>query len=432
MSDAEREMAEEPEESGSLSKKRGRLARNALHQYVLQFAKYLFPFITIPYLTRVLGPEVYAVRAYVLATMSMVQVFLDYGFLSYGTKLVAEKRSDTRSVENASSAITYLRVVLCLCGIPIVVALCVSIPILADNGACVALAYVAVCCKATLPDYLFQGMEEMGIITRRFVGSQAVAVVLTFMFVRTPDDLVLVLLFEAIAAFVALAWSWGNVLVRRGLRFRVVSHSYAWATFKASSVFFVSSAAGALYTSLTTVLIGILVSDVAQISYWSISVSIISALQALFNPVANSLYPYMCANRDFDMAKRLLVIGIPLVAIVTVLLAVFSDFVMRVVGGAGYDEGASVLVMLSPVLLLSYPVILLGFPILAAFDEVEQLTLSTTVAAAFHIVGLGVLAVSGSFAIPAVAVLRCCTEGVLLGMRALLVRRLWRTRIYPQ
>ena len=53
--------------------------KNTVWQYGLQLIKYLFPLITLPYLTRVLEPEGYAFYAYVVAFMAFAQVFVDFG-----------------------------------------------------------------------------------------------------------------------------------------------------------------------------------------------------------------------------------------------------------------------------------------------------------------------------------------------------------------
>ena len=47
--------------------------KNTLWQYGLQILKYLFPLLLIPYLTRILGTEGYAVYAYVLSFMGVVK-----------------------------------------------------------------------------------------------------------------------------------------------------------------------------------------------------------------------------------------------------------------------------------------------------------------------------------------------------------------------
>lgn len=403
-----------------------RFAHNTVMQYGLQIAKYLFPFVTIPYLTRVLGPEVYAIRAYILAAMTFAQVFLDYGFNAYGTKAIALSRDDADAKYEETSSIVILRCAMFALGIPVLAGITALIPLMRANPAYVAIAYLTVCFKAMLPDFVFQGEEDMGIITQRFVISQAVGTAFIFLLVHGPADLLWVPTFEALAALIALVWSWHNVLGRRGYRFIKVSADKLRDAFSQSTVFFLSSAATTIFTSLTTLMIGIYITDSAQISYWSIAMTAVSAIQSLYTPITNSLYPHMVVRRDFALAKRLLMLGVPTVLVGTVAFAMLRDTVMLVIGGAEYLEGSYVIGLVSPVLFFSFPAMLLGFPILAAVGRERQLTVSSIVSAIFHITGLGALALAGQFTIPHVAVLRDCTEAVLLGVRVLFVWRVVR------
>ncbi len=70
------------------------LAKNIIWQYGLQVLKYVFPLILVPYLTRVLGTGGYAVYAYVLSFMGIVQTLADFGFMLSGTKQVVDLRDN--------------------------------------------------------------------------------------------------------------------------------------------------------------------------------------------------------------------------------------------------------------------------------------------------------------------------------------------------
>ena len=97
---------------------------------------------------------------------------------------------------------------------------------------------------------------------------------------------------------------------------------------------------------------------------------------------------------------------------------VFSDVIMLVLGGREYLDGSYILTMVSPVLFFSFPAMLIGFPVLAAVGREKQLTTSSVVSSLFHIIGLVALAAAGLFTIESVCILRCCTEALLLLMRA--------------
>lgn len=400
-----------------------RFARNTVMQYGLQIAKYLFPLITIPYLTRVLRPDAYAIRAYILAAMTFVQVFLDYGFNAYGTKAIALASGDMNIKAEETSSIVILRTGMAVLGVPILASITLLIPIMRANPVFVAIAYLTVCFKAMLPDFVFQGEEDMGIITQRFVISQAVGTACIFLFIHGPANLLLVPAFELLAALIAFAWSWHNVFNTRGYHLIKIGFDKLRSAFSQSSVFFLSSASTTIFSSLTTLMIGIFITDANQISYWSIAMTAISAIQSLYTPITNSLYPHMVVKHDFALAKKLLYLGVPTVLVGTVAFALLRNTVMLVIGGADYLEGSYVIGLVSPVLFFSYPAMLIGFPILAAVGREKQLTLSSVISAIFHIAGLIVLAGIGQFTISHVAILRDCTEAVLLAARAWFVWR---------
>lgn len=169
--------------------KHGTFYKNTLWQYVLQILKYLFPLLLIPYLTRVLGTEGYAVYAYVLSFMGVVQTIADFGFTLSGTKKVVDLRGDTAALSRLVGAITVARLML-LCGLFFCVMVVTRfIPIMAENTVYVIWAFFATAGRTVLPDFIFQGNERMGPLTTRYFASKGVQVALTILLVRGPGTL---------------------------------------------------------------------------------------------------------------------------------------------------------------------------------------------------------------------------------------------------
>lgn len=402
---------------------RSRFAKNTVFLYGLQIAKYVFPLVTIPYLTRVLGPDTFAIRAYVLAAMSFMFIFLNFGFIPYGTRAIVATTGDPNQTRLETSTITYLRIAFAIVGGLALVPLTMAIPLLAQNPAYVAIAYLGTVMRAQLPDFVFQGQEDMGIMTYRFVASQAVAVVLIFALVHSPAHLLRVAIIETLASFIGLAWSWENVIRKRGISFVHSSWSKAKSVLQEANVFFIGIAATTAYTSLTTILIGIFVPDQAQISYWSLAITVITAVQALYAPIQSSLYPHMIRSHDWDLLKKLLAVGIPLTVVGVVAIIALDDVIMLLLGGKEYLEGAAVIAYLAPLLVFSYPAELLGYPVLSAIGWTKEQAYTSVIAGVFHLVGMGMLIGLGTFTIPWVALLRCCTEAVLATSRVFYVGR---------
>ena len=174
---------------------------------IMQAVKFLFPLVTLPYLARVLEPDAYAVRAYVVSYMVFIQTLIDFGFAQYGTKLIAENAHDPQAMSSISTDVFIAKLLLALLGAAITLASAAFIPILGDNLAFVALSFGAIAAKSLLPDFVLQGLENMKAIAVRFSITQVIAVILIFLFVKKPSQLNLIAAFEGMASVVALAWT---------------------------------------------------------------------------------------------------------------------------------------------------------------------------------------------------------------------------------
>ncbi len=64
--------------------------KNTTWLFIFQFAKIIFPFITLPYLTRILSTDSYGVVTYVKTVMTYMQIFVDFGFILSGTKEIVK------------------------------------------------------------------------------------------------------------------------------------------------------------------------------------------------------------------------------------------------------------------------------------------------------------------------------------------------------
>ena len=389
---------------------------NTAWQYGLQLIKYALPLITIPYLTRVLEPSGYAIYAYVLALMSFAQVLVDFGFNLSGTKRVASAKSE-HEVGMVVGVITQARLLLCLIVGVLFFIIGLTIPIIRENAVYALLSYVAVCGRSLAPDFLFQGKEQMAPLTTRYLVSKSTSTVLTFVVVRSIEDLLWIPVLDILASAIALAWSFLAAKRLFSLQVSFGGIRDCLSELRSSGYYCLSNMASCSFTGLTTLIIGISISDKAQISYWSLAMTAVSAVQALYSPISNSLYPHMIVGGDFGFAKRLAVVSIPFVAVGSIAFFCLADFIMFIAGGEGYSQGAYVIRLITPILPLSFYAILFGWPVLGAVGKVKELTSTTLISAVFGIICLLGIWFFGYASIVAYALARNATEAVLCTLR---------------
>lgn len=403
--------------------KHGTFYKNTLWQYVLQILKYLFPLLLIPYLTRVLGTEGYAVYAYVLSFMGVVQTIADFGFTLSGTKKVVDLRGDTAALSRLVGAITVARLML-LCSLFVCVMVVTRfIPIMAENTVYVIWAFFATAGRTVLPDFIFQGNERMGPLTTRYFASKGVQVALTILLVRGPGDLILVAVADVLSEIVDIAWSYRAQKRMFGVGIARPTFKESFEELRVSAIYCVSNVSSSLFSGFTTLIIGLAITSKTDIAFWSLTLTTVNAVQSLYTPIANSLYPHMIKNRDFGFARKLALVALPVLILGTVAYCALSKPIMLVLGGPEYVGGAHVMWMISPIFIFSFYGILIGWPVLGAMGHVKELTVSTLFTGIVNVISLLALYLAGLITLDVICVVRWGCDALLLLVRVFM---LWR------
>lgn len=402
--------------------------KNTLWQYGLQILKYLFPLLLIPYLTRILGTEGYAVYAYVLSFMGVVQTIADFGFTLSGTKKVVDLRGDTAALSRLVGAITVARLML-LCGLFFCVMVVTRfIPIMAENTVYVIWAFFATAGRTVLPDFIFQGNERMGPLTTRYFASKGVQVALTILLVRGPGDLILVAVADVLSEIVDIAWSYRAQKRMFGVGIARPTFKESFEELRISAIYCVSNVSSSLFSGFTTVIIGLAITSKTDIAFWSLTLTTVNAVQSLYTPIANSLYPHMIKNRDFGFARKLALVALPVLVLGIVAYCALSKPIMLVLGGPEYVGGAHVMWMISPIFIFSFYGILIGWPVLGAMGHVKELTVSTLFTGIVNVVSLLALYLAGLITLDVICVARWGCDALLLLVRVFMLWRAARSK----
>lgn len=402
--------------------------KNTLWQYGLQILKYLFPLLLIPYLTRILGTEGYAVYAYVLSFMGVVQTIADFGFTLSGTKKVVDLRGDTAALSRLVGAITVARLML-LCGLFFCVMVVTRfIPIMAENTVYVIWAFFATAGRTVLPDFIFQGNERMGPLTTRYFASKGVQVALTILLVRGPGDLILVAVADVLSEIVDIAWSYRAQKRLFGVGIARPTFKESFEELSVSAIYCVSNVSSSLFSGFTTVIIGLAITSKTDIAFWSLTLTTVNAVQSLYTPIANSLYPHMIKNRDFGFARKLALVALPVLVLGIVAYCALSKPIMLVLGGPEYVGGAHVMWMISPIFIFSFYGILIGWPVLGAMGHVKELTVSTLFTGIVNVVSLLALYLAGLITLDVICVARWGCDALLLLVRVFMLWRVARSK----
>jgi polysaccharide transporter, PST family len=258
--------------------------------YGLQFATYVLPVISFPYLTRVLGPERFGLYVFVLVIARYLILITDYGFIYTATRDIAVARAEHRDVGRIYGSVVVARLLLLsACGIVLLV-LTTTVEHFQQDASLYWIAFAAGAGSALLPTWLYQGFERLPFATGVLVGFRTLGVLLIFVLVHSGDDLsTLMWLYSApwLAAAAVTLWA---ARARLGVRFRVPTPGAVAHALRAGFGIFVAILASSLYLTSNVIFLGLLTNN-AQVGFFGAAEAVITAVKGLVDPLSQALFP---------------------------------------------------------------------------------------------------------------------------------------------
>lgn len=388
---------------------------NTAMLYIMNISKLIFPLLTLPYLTRVLSVDSYAVVTYVKAVMTYVQLIIDFGFILSATKDIVNVANDKNKIGYLTGDVILGKGILSLIAFVALAIMSISIPILRDNIFYTLLSFIYVFFSIFLVDFLFRGLEKMEVITIRYLITRGITTLLTFILIKNDKNLLLVPILEIIGNLVAVIWV-GVEIKKIGIKVRIHSLKTTIKILKDSFVYFLSNMASTAFGALNTMLVGILCTA-NDVAFWGLAMQLVNAVQALYTPVTNGVYPQMIRDKNLKLIKNVILVFMPLIMVGCLIVFFGSDLILQIVGGEKYADVAPLFRWFIPLLLISFPAMLFGWPVLGAIEKSKETTKTTVITALAQIIGLFILAALNQFTLINLAVLRAVTELLLCVMR---------------
>ena len=401
--------------------KMNKVTKNTIMLYIMNIAQLILPLVTLPYITRVLTVDNYGVVNYVKSIMTYMQIIIEFGFILSATKDIVKAGNDKKIIGEITGNVILGKILLSLLSLIVLIIFTIFVPILKNNVAFTMLSFIPIFLSTFLIDFFFRGIEKMEVITIRYIVMKSISTLLTFLFVRGNGDLLMIPILDIIGNVVAILLVWKEVY-KLGIKLSFGTMKDIWDSIADSFLYFISSMASTAFGALNTLLVGILLSS-KEVAYWSLAMQILGAIQALYTPINNGIYPEMVKERKFSLIIKVIKIFMPVVFIGCLIILLFSKPILFVIGGRKYLEMSYLIKLLIPVIIFSFPAMLFGWPVLGAIDKVKETTTTTVVTTIVQVVGLIVLMLVGEFTLVNIALLRGGTEFILLTSRLYFINK---------
>lgn len=332
-------------------KLKGNLSLNILYNLL----SVIVPFITAPYLGRVLGVTSVGQYTYVFSIASYFVMFGLLGISNYGTRAIAQVREDR---ERRSQVFWETYSMQFLTGLAAVVFFLLYILIRGIDGGTLFLIMMPFVASSFLEvAWYCSGMEQFKRIVLRNALIKALNLVLILTLVKTPDHLVRYCVIMSVCYFLSSVILWPSILGEVGhpRLFIPVSNEH----FKSNLLLFVPILATSIYQVMDKIMIGAL-ADKDQLAFYEYADKIITIPAMIYvamGSVMLSRISNLTGKGDQEGSVGLLSEAMGL----TILIASFfvalvggtSDELVQVYYGANFNPSAPVLLLLLPVVFLA-------------------------------------------------------------------------------
>ncbi len=352
--------------------KNRRVLTNFFSLSLVQFANYLAPLITLPYLFRVLGPSKYGLVELARAITVYFLMLTDYSFSLSATREISVHRDDSSRVSEVFSAVLVLRLLLVLLSAAVLSIIVGAVPRLRTDWAVYFLSFGHVIGMWLFPIWLFQGQERMTPVAALSITAKLLVIVAIFLCIRQENDyLYLPLLQSAGHILVGLV---GMILAVRTfrVRFRMPSAAALAEEFRHGWHLFLSRMATTLYTTTNVVILGLLTDNIF-VGYYAAGDKLVRAVQSLQLPLSQAIFPHIgrLAAQSRQAALAFITKVTWLVSVVTlaasVALLAGAPFIARVTLGPRFEAAVPVIRILSLLPLLGGLTNMFGTQIMVNF-----------------------------------------------------------------
>ena len=315
------------------------LIENFLSLSFLQVAGYVFPLITLPYLTRVIGVDKFGEIAFASAIIVWFQTVSDWGFNFTATRDIAKNRDDKEKVSEIFSNVMCARILLMLLSFVVLILLIIIIPKFNEMYVLLLVTFGLVFGHIMFPEWLFQGLEKMKYITILTVLAKLLFTIAVFVFIKEKSDYILQPLFTTLGFIVSGIIAMYFIIVRFRIRFYKPSFRSIKITIKNSNDVFINTLMPNLYNNFSMLLLGFLGGATSN-GIYDAGKKLIPAFTNIITVISRTFYPFLARRMDKHNVFAKLILSLSF--LISLSLFIFAPFVIDTLYSSEFSNAVMV------------------------------------------------------------------------------------------
>ncbi len=331
------------------------MIRNAIYNVLYTGINLLFPLITMPYVSRVLGASNLGQVDFTKSIVNWFLLLASFGVTTYGVREIARNREDRDKRSQVFIELMTINGFLSLAMTVVYILLVLNLPSTSVNSTLLLIFALNIILNMFNIDWFYQGLEEYSFITIRNAIIKLLSLLSIFLLIREQDHYILY------GLIIVLGTTLNSVLNFIHSRKFVTFKLREFAPFrhlKKLSIFFTISIVISIYINLDRTLLGFIVGPTA-VAFMTRGKTIIDAATLFSTSISNVAMPRASHYIKTDIAKfnNLLSIVPNFILWITIPITfgvfILSYDIMYILGGEEFIQATNLLKVLSMTIILS-------------------------------------------------------------------------------
>lgn len=317
------------------------LKRNLVWNTLLTISGYVFPLLTFPYVTRVLGAENFGMANFALSVVDYAILFSMLGITAIGARYIPQCNEDKAKRDDVFSHLVTIHILLSVAILLVYTACVFLVPQLAAHKMLYFVGASKIVVNIFLVEWLFQGMQDFRYITLRTLVIRTLYVASVFIFVRESDDYdnYFYVTIAQVALNAVINWKYARKYVRFKFSLKGCKE-YVFPVFSMG----INRILLSFYVTFNPIFLGLLCGNEA-VGHFSVAtrlygifLSFLGAYNGVFVPHLNSLL----GKNDLKQFRKMVGLSFEIVSFVAIPIIVLGSClapeIIRLLAGAGYER----------------------------------------------------------------------------------------------
>lgn len=329
--------------------------KNFFWSSLLNIAGYIFPLLTFPYVTRVLGVEGIGATQYADSIIQYFAIFSMLGISTIGIREIAQFKGDRHRMSEVFYSLLALNLITSVISVSVLLIMVAVVPTFASHKELIFIGAARILCGALVVEWFFRGMENFRYITIRSLIIRLLYVASVFLFIKDRDDYITYFLLTTLATI-------ANAVVNIFYSIRFVSFSSCRINFvpyiKPLLTLGAYQILTAMYISFNVMFLGNKCGDI-EVGYYTTATRLYGIVMSFFSVFTGVMMPRMSSlvaegkNEEFThMTSKSIDLLLAFTLPIIVLTEVYCPQIINIIAGDGYEGAITPMRIVMPLMLI--------------------------------------------------------------------------------